>query len=141
MALTANVAYQRRNDHSKVVRTYVILTGEKFYKGALVELSPANKARIITNAVSGSFAGMAVAEVASGDGTLTVKVESNFEVRMNLKTVVTVALIMDAMYAYDDADPTSATDRGPQIGTLVEWIATNDGWIALGSPAMANAAS
>lgn len=140
MALSANAAYSLRNTEGKKVYSYTVKTSAKIYKHALVAIDvSAGTVLPAANTTTTKFAGIALAEATTGDGTITVEVATNLEVLLPLKTVVTQGNTHAAVYAFDDADVTDLTTLGPQIGILTEFVAANSGWVWLGQGALSAA--
>lgn len=140
MALAANAALQTRNDSNPVKQSAVILTGAKIYKGALVVLTAAGKAKPAANETTTTFLGMALDECDTGDGTVRVETVSGIEVLISAKTSVTVGMCGSTLiYAFDDAQITNLATLGPAIGYMTELEAANSAWIALRMPTFAKA--
>lgn len=132
MALSANAALDTRNDSSKTRHSAIILTGQKIYRHALVVLTAAGKAKVAANETTTTFFGLAEEECDTGDGTVRVNALRNLEIKVSLKTSVTVGMTAKSkMYAFDDAQVTNLATLGPEIGTLNEFVAANSGWVRL----------
>lgn len=139
MALTANAKYQRRNTLSTRLQYGTIKTGAKIYQDSILMSDVAGKLLPAADSTTGRYVGLARAEYLTGNGTRIAEAEDCIEVLMPLRTSVTVGHRGAVMYAYDDAQATNLATRGPQIGTLVERVAANLGWVALRQAALANA--
>jgi hypothetical protein len=145
MALSANTSLTKRNDEGKRRYTYTVKTSSIIYQDALVAIDiSAGTILPAANATTTKFAGIAAVAFdgefpVTGDGTKRVTVETDLEVLIPLKTSVTQGHTHGIMYAADDEDATNENTLGPQIGTLVEFVAANSGWVALSAPVMAAA--
>jgi hypothetical protein len=129
MALSANTQADRRDDDTL---ERVIVTGAKIYRHALVVQTAAGKFKPAANETTTTFAGIAVDECSTGDGTVTCKVYSRGVFQLPLKTAVSVGMVgASIMYAFDDSIVTNLATLGPEIGRLVEFTSTNLGWIEL----------
>ena len=144
MALSANASLQKRATRFQKTVSLVIKTSVVVYKDALVATSAAGLAVVEVNATSQKSVGIAIADSSgttagfpiTGNGTRTVVCGIGLEVLMPLKTSVTVSLVGDKMYAFDDATITNLATVGSQVGTLREFVAANSGWVALGAQAL-----
>lgn len=144
MALSANTTLDIRNDRGARFRSITIKTSSVIYKHALVVIdTSAGTALPAANATTTHFAGLAIESSTglfpvTGNGTRTVKVATNLEVKIPFKTGVTTGNMGSAAYAADDSQSFDLTTLGPQIGTFVELDGT-DSWVALGVGALAAA--
>ena len=140
MALSANAAWQTRNDSNPAKQSAVILTGAKIYKGALVVLTAAGKAKPAANETTTTFLGMSLDEYDTGDGTVRCETVADIEILITAKTTMTAGLIgFTTIYAFDDAQVTNLATLGPACGTFVELESANLAWVGLRKPTFAKA--
>lgn len=139
-ALSAHAAVQIRNDAGATKYSFVINTGSKIYRHALVVINASGTAQPAANDTTTTFVGMAMVTpvdanglVASGDGTLRVEVQNDFEyLCTQTLTAITVGDTgVTAMHAGDDSLVTTATTLGAEIGVMTEFVAANSAWIGL----------
>lgn len=137
MALSANGGRERRNVLAECKYSGVIKTGAKIWQGALLMQNAAGTVLPCADSITGKFFGMALEECLTGNGTRRVECCDSVEVRLFLKTTVTAGHMQTIAYAFDDNAVTNLATQGPQIGTIVERIAANDGWVMLRRAVMA----
>lgn len=137
MALSANGGRERRNVLAESRYSGLIKTGVKIYQGALLMQNAAGTVLPCADSATGKFFGMALEECLTGNGTRRVECCSDVEVRLRLKTTVTAGHANTIAYAADDNEVTNLATLGPQIGTITERIAANDGWVFLRKAVMA----
>lgn len=140
MALSANQGRELRNTLGQSKMSYIVKTGTKVWAGALVQQHINGSVGPCTDNTSCKFAGLAIEEQLTGNGTRRVEVIDDIEVRMPLVTAVTVGLVGGIAYAFDDNSITNVTTKGPQVGSITERIAANDGWVKLRRAVMAKGA-
>jgi hypothetical protein len=134
MALSANTALEIRNIGGETRDNALVQSGVKIYKNALLQWNAAGTAVEPCDDQPGLFfAGVAVDEVAVGDGTVRVEMFSNVEIRITANASVAADDIGKAIYAEDDEQVTEASTFGPQIGTLKEFVGSTDVWVSLTS--------
>jgi hypothetical protein len=144
MAYTTNGTMDIRNLSARSVDHFLVKSGVKIYQG--MHLSRTAGAVTVEpctdDAGANVFAGVAAEESEIGDGTAVyVKVYNHFERRVSLRSSVTAAQLEKALYAYDDEQLTEVSSCGPIVGVLKEFIASGDGWVRYGDPAIGPAAS
>lgn len=137
MALSANQGRELRNTLAASKQSYLIKTGAKVWMGALLMQNATGTVLPCADSTTGKFCGMALEEVATGNGTRRVEVIDDIEIRIPLKTSVTAGHAGTIAYAFDDATVTNLATLGPQIGTITERTAANDGWVKLRRAVMA----
>lgn len=137
MALSANAGRERRNVLAESKYSGLIKTGAKVYQGALLMQNAAGTVLPCADSTTGKFFGLAIEEALTGNGTRRVECCDNVEIRMTLKTSVTAGHAQTIAYAFDDATVTNLATLGPQIGTITERTAANDGWVMLRRAVMA----
>lgn len=136
-ALAANRRLDIRNAEPMTRNNYTILTGQKIYKHAFVAITAAGKAKPCTNdGGTGNFVGIAEEECLSGDGTRTVNVLCDMEVRLvgvaQIPTSITAGLVRnETVFCADDNVISMATTLGPPVGILTKYNAANDAWLLL----------
>lgn len=141
-ALAANTPRQYRNTRGAALISRVVKTAKKVYEGSIVtqiKATTGNPAEPATNdAAANVFLGIALAECATGDGSVTTQCISGpgVEVRLPIAATLTKSKVNTLVYAADDAGVTDATTLGPSIGILVEHADAGYGWISLRMPAM-----
>ena len=137
MALTDNQGRERRNVLAERKYSGVIKTGAKIYMGALLMQNAAGTVLPCADSTTGKFFGLALEECLTGNGTRRVECCDNVEIRIALKTSVTAGHANTIAYAFDDTTVTNLATLGPQIGTITERTAANDGWVMLRQAVMA----
>ena len=137
MALSANTARERRNTRNESLYSGLIKTGAKIYQGALLMMNATGTVLPCADSTTGKFFGMALEECLTGNGTRRVECCDTVEIRVTLKTSVTAGLAQTIAYAFDDNVVTNLATVGPQIGTITERTAANDGWVMLRRAVMA----
>jgi len=136
-ALSANAGREIRNDLAKSKQSYIVKTGAKIYANALVMQTANGSVTPCADSTTAKFAGLAIEEQLTGNGTRRVEVVDDIEIRIFLMTTVTVGLVGTIAYAKDDNAITNLATQGPQVGTITERIAANDGWVKLRRAVMA----
>jgi hypothetical protein len=138
MALTTNQGRERRNTLGERKYSGLIKTGVKIYQGALLMQNAAGTVQPMgEGSTTAKWFGMALEECLTGNGTRRVECCDNVEIRIFLKTTVTIGHVGGAIYGFDDNAVTNFTTLGPQVGVLSERIAANDGWVTLRQAALA----
>lgn len=137
MPLSANAGRELRNTLAQSKMSYLVKTGAKIYAGALVMQTANGSVTPCADSTTGKFAGLSIEEQLTGNGTRRIEVIDDVEVRFFLKTTVTVGHAGTIAYAFDDNGITNLATLGPQVGTITERIAANDGWVKLRRAVMA----
>lgn len=137
MALSANQGRELRNTLGQSKMSYIVKTGAKVYAGAFLMQNAAGTVLPCADSTTGKFAGLSIEEQLTGNGTRRVECIDDIEVRVVLKTSVTAGHAGTIAYAFDDEKATNLATLGPQIGTITERIAANDGWVKLRRAVMA----
>lgn len=137
MALSANAGRELRNTLGQSKMSYIVKTGAKIYAGALVMQTANGSVVPCGDSTTGKYAGLSIEEQLTGNGTRRVETIDDIEIRVFLKTTVTVGLVGTAAFAFDDNAVTNVATAGPQIGTITERIGANDGWVKLRRAVMA----
>lgn len=131
MALSANSARERRNVLGERRYSGLIKTGAKIWSGAFLMQNAAGTVLPIADSTTGKFFGVASDEALTGNGTRRIECYDNVEVRCALKTSVTAGHAQTIAYGFDDNTATNLATLGPQLGTITERTAANDGWVFL----------
>lgn len=137
MALSANAFLDKRFVSDAKARVFTITTGAVIYKDALLVLNAVGTALPAADTITTTFAGIAVENSSgsfpvTGDGTYTVKVMTEIEVKVPLVTAITVGdTNKTALYLVDDQTVTSANTLGPACGRMTQFVAANSGWVML----------
>lgn len=145
MALSANASYTLRNVQGAMYHSTTVKTSAVIYQHSLVVVDiSAGTSKVAANETTTLFLGLATASSTgtfpvTGDGTKTVTTVTNIEVNLPAKTVVTQSNVLGSIYAFDDADVTDLTTRGPAIGIVTEYVGANDVWVWLGQSALSAA--
>lgn len=140
MALSSNTALQTRNRLGMSRQTLTVTSAATLYKHGMIARLAAGTASPCANATTTTFVGIAEeAPTGAGDGTITVTCINDLEVLMPLVTAITVGNNGAAVYAVDDQTVTTENTLGPEIGTLVQFVATNSGWVRLRAKALVSA--
>lgn len=137
MALSANTNRERRNTLGESKYSGLIKTGAKVYQGSLLMQNATGTVLPCADSTTGKFFGVALEEALTGNGTRRVECFDGVEIRVFLKTTVTAGLAQTIAYAFDDEKVTNLATLGPQIGTITERVAANDGWVMLRRAVMA----
>lgn len=137
MPLTANAGRELRNTLGQSKMSFIVKTGSKIWAGALVMRTANGSVAPCADSTTGTFGGLSIEEQLTGNGTRRVECIDDVEIRVFLKTTVTVGMVGAAAYAFDDNAVTNVATVGPQIGTITERIGANDGWVKLRRPVMA----
>jgi hypothetical protein len=140
MALAANTAVSIRNRNGETRLSGVILTSQVMYHHALAVRTAAGLVKVAANETTTHFLGLveidnpdnATAGI-TGDGTLRVEMISNVDVLLPTITAITVGDMGSKAYAVDDQTATTEATLGPEIGTFIEFVATNSAWVRLGA--------
>ena len=140
MALSANAGRELRNTLGQSSMSYIVKTGSKIWEGALLMQTANGSVAPCGDSTTGKFAGLSIQETRTGNGIYRVECIDDIEVRVFLKTTVTVGHAGTIAYAFDDDAITNLTTVGPQVGTITERIAANDGWVKLRRAVMAKGA-
>lgn len=117
--------------------TFTVVSSATIYKHGLTVVTVGQLAKPAENDTTSNFVGLAeVAPTGVGDGTVTVTVVNDLDVLLPLVTAITAGNIGDAVYAVDDGNATTENTLGPEIGTLVQFVAANSGWVRLRAKAL-----
>lgn len=146
MALTANTALTIRNRQAETRLSGVVLTAAVMYHHALAARTAAGLVKVCANETTTTFFGLVEIENPddstagiTGDGTLRVDMISNVDVLIPCVTAITVGDVGSKAYASDDGIVTVEATLGPEIGTVVEFVATNSIWVRLGAATLVKA--
>ncbi len=145
MALSANTTLQLRNQKGDSILDGVILTAAVIYQHAIVVRTAAGLLKAAADETTTRFVGLCdiienpdddTAGI-TGDGTLRANCISECDALVPLVTAITVGNVGALVYAVDDQTVTTEATLGPVVGTLVEFVATNSGWVRFGMTALA----
>lgn len=120
-------------------RTFTVLSAAVIYDRAFCVLTAAGLLKPGANETTTTFAGMAIESSTgsfpvTGDGTATVSVLEELEVKAPLVTAITVGdTNKTALYVVDDQTITAENTLGPACGTMRQFVAANSGWVLLRS--------